>query len=490
MARPISLSTVVYHMLEDIMNLFHLQSMIILYFYLKRRRHLQRRARERLIRHYSILDRIPPQVRHMNRLVSVSDIDCLSNLRMDRNTFGRLCILLKDVGGLQNERFVLLEEQVAIFLGILAHHKKNRVVGFNFLRSGETVSHYVHLVLRAILKLHPLLLPKLDPVANECTDTRWKHFKGCIRDLDGTYINVLVRNIDKPRYRTRKGQISTNTLVACDRNMRFLYFLPGWEGSAGDSRVLRDAVSREEDGLHVPRGNYFLCDNGYANSEGFLTPYKGVRYHLKEWGVGAQRPQNAHELFNLRHTKARNIIERAFDVLKMRWGVLRSATFYPIRIQIRMIMACFLLHNFIRMEMPIDPLDRVMSSKTDDGEFIPACACGRGKMRLLCAGKDATHSGRYFYKCSANAKHANFFLWCDEYHSGKGSGRIPTFVLNQCYRPTNNDESDVLAKKKMSSPSHGCRLCGRCQSEIRMNFILVLMGLVLLLLGVVLGKLF
>ncbi|KAL1567734.1 protein ANTAGONIST OF LIKE HETEROCHROMATIN PROTEIN 1-like [Salvia divinorum] len=401
MARPISLSTVVYHMLEDIMNLFHLQSMIILYFYLKRRRHLQRRARERLIRHYSILDRIPPQVRHMNRLVSVSDIDCLSNLRMDRNTFGRLCILLKDVGGLQNERFVLLEEQVAIFLGILAHHKKNRVVGFNFLRSGETVSHYVHLVLRAILKLHPLLLPKLDPVANECTDTRWKHFKGCIRDLDGTYINVLVRNIDKPRYRTRKGQISTNTLVACDRNMRFLYFLPGWEGSAGDSRVLRDAVSREEDGLHVPRGNYFLCDNGYANSEG-----------------------------------------------------------------------------------------RVMSSKTDDGEFIPACACGRGKMRLLCAGKDATHSGRYFYKCSANAKHANFFLWCDEYHSGKGSGRIPTFVLNQCYRPTNNDESDVLAKKKMSSPSHGCRLCGRCQSEIRMNFILVLMGLVLLLLGVVLGKLF
>ena len=29
-------------------------------------------------------------------------------------------------------------------------------------------------------------------------------------------------------------------------------------------------------------GYYYLCDNGYANSEGFLTPYKGVCYHLKE----------------------------------------------------------------------------------------------------------------------------------------------------------------------------------------------------------------
>ncbi|XP_047937598.1 uncharacterized protein LOC125185151 [Salvia hispanica] len=139
--------------------------------------------------------------------------------------------------------------------------------------------------------------------------------------------------------------------------MRFIYFLPGWEGSAGDSRVLRDAVSREG-GLRVPKGNYFLCDNGYANSEGFLTPYKNVRYHLKEWGDGNQRPQNARELFNLRHSKARNIIERAFAVLKMRWGILRSASFYPIKIQIRMIMASFLIHNFIRGEMLNDPIEQ------------------------------------------------------------------------------------------------------------------------------------
>ena len=86
-------------------------------------------------------------------------------------------------------------------------------------------------------------------------------------------------------------------------------------------------------------------------------------------------PQNPKEIFNMRHTKARNIIERAFAVLKMRWGILRSASFYPIKTQIHLIMACFLLHNFIRREMAVDPieveLDVDMNTATDhDEQFI------------------------------------------------------------------------------------------------------------------------
>lgn len=66
----------------------------------------------------------------------------------------------------------------------------------------------------------------------------------------------------------------------------------------------------------------------------------------------------------MRHTKARNVIERAFGILKMRWGILQSASFYPIQTQIRLIMACFLLHNFIRREMEIDPVEAELDSDT------------------------------------------------------------------------------------------------------------------------------
>ncbi|RZB75482.1 hypothetical protein D0Y65_034087 [Glycine soja] len=112
---------------------------------------------------------------------------------------------------------------------------------------------------------------------------------------------------ERPRYRNRKGDVSTNVLAACGPDLRFIYVLPGWEGSAGDSRVLRDALRRQNK-LEIPTGKYFLVDAGYTNGPGFLAPYRGTRYHLNEW-IG-NTPQSYKELFNLRHASARNAIER------------------------------------------------------------------------------------------------------------------------------------------------------------------------------------
>ncbi|KAL0461162.1 UNVERIFIED_CONTAM: hypothetical protein Slati_0003800 [Sesamum latifolium] len=114
--------------------------------------------------------------------------------------------------------------------------------------------------------------------------------------------------------------------------MQFIYVLCGWEGSATDSRVLHDAINRPND-LRIPRGSYYLVDCGYANGESLLAPYRGVRYHLKEWETGQTSPQNHEEYFNMKHASARNVIERTFGLLKGRWAILRSSAFYSIKIQ-------------------------------------------------------------------------------------------------------------------------------------------------------------
>ncbi|KAK4409521.1 hypothetical protein Sango_0025100 [Sesamum angolense] len=106
-----------------------------------------------------------------------------------------------------------------------------------------------------------------------------KTCQSCLGALDGTYIDVRVRAEDRVRYRTCKGSIFVNVLGVRDRDMRFIYVLAGWEGSAADGRVLRDAITRPTR-LKMPRGNYYLVDSGYNNHEGFLSPYRGVRYHL------------------------------------------------------------------------------------------------------------------------------------------------------------------------------------------------------------------
>jgi len=113
-------------------------------------------------------------------------------------------------------------------------------------------------------------------------------------------------------------------------------------------------------------GYYYLVDGGYTNGEGFLAPYRGTRYHLSEWRDG-HTPSNHEEYFNMKHASARNVIERCFGLIKARWGILRSPSFYPIKIQCRIITACCLLHNLIRREMSIDPMEHEIN-ELEDGE--------------------------------------------------------------------------------------------------------------------------
>ncbi|KAL8512430.1 hypothetical protein ACS0TY_018779 [Phlomoides rotata] len=305
----------------------------------------------------------------MQDLVMVSDEDCKDQLRMDRAAFHKLCGLVKTIGGLKSSWNISVEEKVAMFLTILSHHTKNICVKFQFKRSGQTVSKHFHHVLNCILRLQYIFLAPAQPVDEYSSDLRWGFclMKGCLGALDGTYIDVHVPSADKGRYRNRKGHVSVNVLGICDINMRFIYVLTGWEGSAADSRVLRDAIHRTNR-LHVPRGTYYLCDNGYPNCDGFLTLYKGVRYHLSEWT--SRLPQTYQEYFNMKHTRARNVIEHTFGLLKMRWGILRGPSWYPIKTSNKIIMACCLLHNYIRGEMDVDPLegglDEYMSTQMNE----------------------------------------------------------------------------------------------------------------------------
>lgn len=96
-----------------------------------------RTRREVHVKPFTIIDRILVQVRQMQKLVGVTDVDSLDNLQMDRNTFGRLCQLLKHVGGMKDGRYVLVEEQIAMFLRILANHKKIGSSSLNFGGQGK-----------------------------------------------------------------------------------------------------------------------------------------------------------------------------------------------------------------------------------------------------------------------------------------------------------------------------------------------------------------
>jgi hypothetical protein len=60
------------------------------------------------------------------------------------------------------------------------------------------------------------------------------------------------------------------------------------------------------------------------------------------------------EMFNFAHLSLRNVIERAFGVMKMKWRILLDIPCYPAETQTHIIYACMALHNFIRINGDFD----------------------------------------------------------------------------------------------------------------------------------------
>ena len=166
-----------------------------------------------------------------------SEATCYDKLRLTKRNFHDLVAMLREKCGLKGSMFMTVEEDVAMFLQVVGHGLKMRMLGGTYCRSTETISRHFSTVLSAILSLHGEFIKLPDPSINPPDDYKWKWFPNALGALDGCHIPVFVGAADKGRYRNRKQDITTNMLGVVDWNMKFLYVLPGWEGSASDSKV-------------------------------------------------------------------------------------------------------------------------------------------------------------------------------------------------------------------------------------------------------------
>jgi hypothetical protein len=149
-------------------------------------------------------------------------------------------------------------------------------------------------------------------------------FDNCIGSIDGTHIPVVVPTTKVVQHTGRYGYNSHNVMVVCDFDMRFTFVVAGWLGSVHDMRVFKDAIGKYGDRFpHPPEGKFYLVDSGYPNCIDYLAPYKSTKYHLLEFRQGPM-PRGRKENFNYAHSSLRNVIERSFGVLKMKWRTIRS----------------------------------------------------------------------------------------------------------------------------------------------------------------------
>ncbi|GLU12156.1 hypothetical protein SLE2022_288590 [Rubroshorea leprosula] len=291
---------------------------------------------------------------YLNEVLEGSDDVSRELLRMDKHVFHKLCDTLRQRNMLRDTAGVMIEEQVAIFLNIVGHNERNRVIQERFQHSGETISRHFNNVLKAIKSLSRELLqpPPLNTPPEVLSSNRfYPYFKDCIGVIDGMQIPAHVPAKDQSRFRNRKGVLTQNILAACTFDLQFIFVYPGWEGSVTDSRVLRAVLDDPDQNFPpIPEGKYYLVDAGYVNLEGFIAPYPGVRYHLHDYRGANKLPRSARELFNHRHYCLTSVIRRCFHVLKTRFPILKLTTQYAFHVQRDIVIAACVLHNFIRRE--------------------------------------------------------------------------------------------------------------------------------------------
>lgn len=275
--------------------------------------------------------------------------------RMDFESFQSLLLILVCKGKLSSGRSVSAGEKLHILIHILKGHTVASTAEL-FQRSKSTIDASLHEVLNCFERLESsfFIAPSVDKIPQEIYSNSkyYPYFKDCIGALDGTHIPAKIEG-DSTRWRDRKGNLSQNVLAVCNFDLTVSYCLAGWEGSAHDAKVLADAWRK---GLFQKRHKYYLADAGYGLSVSVLTPYRGERYHLKEFSQNhTDRPKNMKELFNLRHSMLRNHIERTFGVIKKRWKLLDTAMeSFSYGIQIKLVKVAIMVHNHIRRSVSID----------------------------------------------------------------------------------------------------------------------------------------
>jgi hypothetical protein len=98
------------------------------------------------------------RVRTLNHIYNFSGAECIVMLRMKRAPFFALCQTFRHRSLVTGREGVSVEEQVAMFLHVVGHNQRFRIVHQSFRRSIQTVHKHFHQVLYAVGELRNELI--------------------------------------------------------------------------------------------------------------------------------------------------------------------------------------------------------------------------------------------------------------------------------------------------------------------------------------------
>ncbi|KAE8746725.1 hypothetical protein FOCC_FOCC006589 [Frankliniella occidentalis] len=156
--------------------------------------------------------------------------------------------------------------------------------------------------------------------------------------VDGSYIPIPEPKINHQYYNTRKMFYAIVLQAICNADLLFTDCFAGYPGSVPDNRIFRNSDLwfgvHENLNRYFPGDEYIIGDKAYPILTWCIPPFinRGV----------LTRDQKT---FNTALSSMRQVIERAFALLKGRFRRLKYLDMKRIDLIPRTIMACCVLHN-------------------------------------------------------------------------------------------------------------------------------------------------
>ena len=119
-------------------------------------RKLRRRRRE--LPRAPYVNHIAEREEYINSILHGIEGHCVNQIRMKPIAFHNLCHILTEGEYVRPTIHMSITEQVFIFLHIICHNVRFRVIGSRIYRSTETVHRYFKVVPREVLKLYRALI--------------------------------------------------------------------------------------------------------------------------------------------------------------------------------------------------------------------------------------------------------------------------------------------------------------------------------------------
>ena len=112
---------------------------------------LQRRRRQ--LPRAPYVNHVAEREEYINSILHESEGHCVNQIRMKPITFHHLCHILIEGEHVHPTIHMSITEQVFIFLHIIGHNVRFRVMGSRIYRSTETVHRYFKVILRGGLEI-------------------------------------------------------------------------------------------------------------------------------------------------------------------------------------------------------------------------------------------------------------------------------------------------------------------------------------------------